>query len=1284
MRRLLLIFLLICYATTNQIVDEHGQEVLKDFQLFTWKWEEVNQVYLITVWLLIASLAKILFKLLKPISQWLPESSLLIIVGLILGFLLHQTRFSGVTLDSKTFFLYLLPPIIFDAGYFMPNRALFENFDSVMLFAVLGTLWNTFSIGISLLLMCQYGLFSMSFTTFEIFVFAALISAVDPVAVIAVFEEIQVNEFLFINVFGEALFNDGVTVVLYQMFKSFALVGSEHLSISDYLTGGLSFFVVALGGAAIGLIFALITSLATKYTNEVKILAPVFIFILPYMGYLTAEMVSLSSIIAIAVCGMVMKQYVKGNISQAAANSVKYFIKMLAQSTETVIFMFLGLSTIASPHHFDFTFIIATVLFCLLYRAVGIVIQCYFLKTFRGRKFSKVDQFIMSYGGLRGAIAYGLVVSMPASINAKPMFVTTTIIVIYFTVFLQGITIRPLVTYLNVKRKEDRQATMAESVYVKYLDYMMSGVEDIAGQKGHYTFIENFERFNAKVIKPVLMRNEKKQSFDATTIVRAYEKITLEDAMNLANLRHSIENKRLEKIKSDARIANVSSNQIAPELTVTPKDIQLRRFMDSGENIDTLYSLFSDLLDRKLSEMTSKKVETSAVDGEDDIKDDYMKEIEGSRPNLQALHKSSDNLPSDVRFRQGRRQSTGDLETAKKAADFNVRCVRSAFCGWKILNRNVKTFQRQYRRGYCREEPNMSKDVSLSWLDYAIFAASIGLSLGTGIYHAIKSRIVLRRGDRTAKEEYLMGGRQLPPLPVALSLLTTFLSGILMLGVPAEMFQRGVQIWLNFVIGVASSIITCFVFLPVFHKMKSTCLHEYFIHRYNSLLIRRMFSALFLLFTITYMAVVVYAPSVALSPVLQIDKFWLILIFGCTTTLYTCIGGIKAVVWTDSLQAVLMYSGVLLLIIKGLSHPRVGGFGRVWEIASESGRLSEFVRLDWRIDQYNSLWINMFSGTIVWLASFGVNQLAIQRYASLPSLKQAQSIILFTLAPFTVLCSIVAFVGFIALAYFYNCNPIESGEIKEVDHITILFARDILQPTPGLFGLYVSCIMSATLSTLSSGMNSMAAAIYEDFLKNSLDGKITDTAATRLNKLIVLACGVISTALAFAAEPLGGILRVCISVMGAMSGPMVAIFVMALFMPRTGTAATLYSFIISNAITLVLCIANYVQDPYKELFLPTNTSSWGCDGNNDFSIRVQPVYDAHYGNPDALFISRISTYAYAGVGFVLMLATGYIFSFFEKPTHSVEKISHLTFAGRNEPWPENRHEFDHFLSETKA
>ncbi|CAI4227779.1 unnamed protein product [Auanema sp. JU1783] len=578
----------------------------------------------------------------------------------------------------------------------------------------------------------------------------------------------------------------------------------------------------------------------------------------------------------------------------------------------------------------------------------------------------------------------------------------------------------------------------------------------------------------------------------------------------------------------------------------------------------------------------------------------------------------------------------------------------------------------------------MIEDSPLSWLDYAIFASSLLLSIGTGVYHAIKSQILLSSGavKTSEKDEYLMGGRKMPSLPVALSLLTTFLSGILMLGVPAEMFQRGSQIWLNFVIGVASSICTCLIFLPVFHKMKCTCLHEYFIHRYNSILIRQLFSMLFLAFTIVYMSVVIYAPSVALSPVLKIDKTYLILIFGLCTTLYTCIGGLKAVVWTDSLQAVLMYGGVFAIIYKGLSHPRVGGFSRVWEIAKVSGRLDELNRFDWRIDQYNSTWINLFAGTITWLASFGVNQLAIQRYSSLPSLKNAQNIIYYTLIPFVVLVSTVTFIGLIVLAYFYDCNPLETQQIRETDHITILFAKNVLQPTPGLFGLYVSSIMSATLSTLSSGMNSMAAAVYEDFLKHKFDGKITDRQATRLNKAIVIFGGLLSTGLAFSAESLGGILRVCISVMGAMSGPMVAIFVLAMFVPRSGFWSCFISFVVSNTIMFIICLANYIQDPYSQYFLPTNSTISGCGAAN-FTIRQEPTFDGHYGDPSSWFISRISTYGYSGVGFVIMMVIGVSISFFEKKTDT-SKIYHLTYYGRNEPWPEKQHEFDHFLLEDKA
>ncbi|KJH43584.1 sodium/hydrogen exchanger 3 [Dictyocaulus viviparus] len=601
---------------------------------------------------------KSIFHVFKPISNVLPDSSLLIAVGLIIGLILKQS------------------------GYFMPNRALFENVDSVVLFAVVGTIWNCLAIGCSLLVLSSYGAFTMEFSTTEIFVFSALISAVDPVAVIAVFEEINVNEFIFVNVFGEALFNDGVTVVLYQMFKSFTLIGVENLKPIDYGAGVLSFFVVACGGVIVGLIAAFIVSLITKYTNKVRILAPVFIFVVPYMAYLTAEITSLSSIIAIAVCGMVMKQYVKGNITTAAANSVKYFIKMLSQSSETVIFMiditvidrllinrFLGLSTMSSNHYWDTAFVCATIGFCLLYRTIGILVQCLFLNKFRHKKFTKIDQLILSYGGLRGAIAFGLAISIPETIMARKMFITTTIVVIFFTVFLQGTTIRPLVNYLNVETKDDRPATMTESVYNKYLDYMMSGLEDIAGQQGHYSLRDNFERFNAKVLRPILMRNEEKQNFDASTIIRAYQKITLEDAMNLTKMQKA-EHKRISAIRGEeSRYVDGTYLNKAFEKDL-PKDNDMT-FLATGETVDSLYALFSELLDRKLKEINMTKEKAVAVTNEDDIHDDYMQEIaSGSHLNIrQSMNSETLQVCSPYR-RSGRRRSTGQLKDHKTSQDF--------------------------------------------------------------------------------------------------------------------------------------------------------------------------------------------------------------------------------------------------------------------------------------------------------------------------------------------------------------------------------------------------------------------------------------------------------------------------------------------------------------------------------------------------------------------------------------------------------------------------------------
>ncbi|KAK2830705.1 hypothetical protein Q5P01_018636 [Channa striata] len=500
----------------------------KAFPVLYFNYEHVKTPFEIMIWILLALLMKLGFHIIPRISNVVPESCLLIVVGLLIGGIVKAIEKEAPILDSKLFFLYLLPPIILDAGYFLPIRPFTENLGTILVFAVVGTLWNAFFIGAMMFGVCQIeGAQLGSVDLLSCLLFGSIISAVDPVAVLAVFEEIHINELLHILVFGESLLNDAVTVVLYHLFEEFS--HAQTVTVGNALLGVVCFFVVALGGIMVGAIYGVLGAFTSRFTSHTRVIEPLFVFLYSYMAYLSAEVFHLSGIMSLIACGVVMRPYVEANVSHKSYTTIKYFLKMLSSVSETLIFIFLGVSTVAGPHAWNWTFVTFTLILCLVSRVLGVIGLTYIINKFRIVKLTKKDQFIVAYGGLRGAIAFSLGFLLTNN-KMKTMFLTAIITVIFFTVFVQGMTIRPLVELLAVKKKKETKGSINEEIHTQFLDHLLTGIEDICGHYGHHHWKDKLNRFNKAYVKRWLIAGERSTE---PQLLSFYNKMEMKQAMML-------------------------------------------------------------------------------------------------------------------------------------------------------------------------------------------------------------------------------------------------------------------------------------------------------------------------------------------------------------------------------------------------------------------------------------------------------------------------------------------------------------------------------------------------------------------------------------------------------------------------------------------------------------------------------------------------------------------------------------------------------------------------------
>lgn len=525
----------------NEETSHHGISIV------SWNFQMVKTPLVLVIWVLLAVFVKVIYHSVEKFAKFCPESCVLILVGLIAGLILKSATNKDMPLsfDSDTFFLYLLPPIVLDAGWCMPPRHFFENFGLILAFAIFGTIINSFGIGFGLHYLIEAGAITGKNGT-EHFIdkegcllFGSLIAAVDPVAVLAVFDSVHVNEVLHIVVEGESLLNDAVSVVLYRIMT--VIVDEKHsgskLEPKEYGVGFIAFLVISCGGTLIGLIYAVITSLSTRTLTHVRVIEPLVVFFFAYLSYITAELFHWSGILAIIFCGFGMRRYVEENISRKSHTTIKYFMKMLAVASESVIFMFLGLAMVTARIDVNWAFIGFSIILCLFFRAIVVICFVFISNKFRVQKIAKVDQFILMYGGLRGAVSFSLAFIMSSKLPYKDLVVTTTFAVIIFTVFIQGITIGPLVKLLHVRTHEKKKPTLNEEIIEHIMAHVMWGFEEVVGKHGENYYRQWFDHIDNTYLMRWFTNKELDKTTkhgDAVDILQVFHNLEQRDAMALA------------------------------------------------------------------------------------------------------------------------------------------------------------------------------------------------------------------------------------------------------------------------------------------------------------------------------------------------------------------------------------------------------------------------------------------------------------------------------------------------------------------------------------------------------------------------------------------------------------------------------------------------------------------------------------------------------------------------------------------------------------------------------
>uniref|UniRef100_A0A4W4E072 Sodium-dependent multivitamin transporter n=1 Tax=Electrophorus electricus TaxID=8005 RepID=A0A4W4E072_ELEEL len=445
-----------------------------------------------------------------------------------------------------------------------------------------------------------------------------------------------------------------------------------------------------------------------------------------------------------------------------------------------------------------------------------------------------------------------------------------------------------------------------------------------------------------------------------------------------------------------------------------------------------------------------------------------------------------------------------------------------------------------------------------STVDYVIFTLLLVASAGIGVFYAFSG------GRQRTTQEFLLADRSMTCLPVSLSLLATFQSAVAILGAPSEIYTHGTQYWFlgcSYFLGL---LIPAHIFIPVFYRLRLASTYE--VSQGG-----RGENCHFI--CVIYMGVVLYAPALALNAVTGIDLWGAVLAMGLVCTLYTTLGGLKAVIWTDVFQTIVMFAGQLAVIVVG-AH-QAGGVAEVWRRAQNGSRISG-LELNPDPLERHTFWTLSVGGVFLMLALYGVNQAQVQRYLSSRTENEAIMSCYVVFPCQQIVLALGCLMGLVMYSRYGEDSPLDKGYVQTNDQMVLYFVMDVLQDLPGLPGLFVACLFSGALSTISSAFNSLATVTMEDLIKPHFPA-MTEARATLLSKGLALGYGLVCLAMAYIASLMGSVLQAALSIFGMIGGPLLGLFCLGMFFPWANSIGAVMGLAAGLLMAFWIGIGNFVS-----------------------------------------------------------------------------------------------------------